>query len=105
MANTVEQVSQVLRRIYNKGFEKRGEYRIQRSDLRSPPLFDMARLEGGTIERLRACLREEGYLLTSLDTDDDSRADIWIVQRIGNLQQKRLADDEIITRVTEPEDE
>ena len=101
MPKTPEDVARLLIRIYRKGFEKRGAYRILRSSLRDEPLFDMRRLEGTTIQELHECLRERGYLLTPLDQDDFSHAQAWIVQRLQNLENRRLADDDVIASVTD----
>jgi hypothetical protein len=105
MPKTPEEVAPLLIAIYRKGFNIKGTYRISRSSLRDMPLFDMARLEGTTIQQLHDCLREEGYLLTPLDQDDFSSARMWVVQRLGHLENRPLADENIIASVTDEQEE
>ena len=97
MARSVNEVGIILENIYFNGFEEsRGPYKITRSTLRK--IFDMGRLEGGTLIHLHEELRDDGFLLYPLDEDDFSKAKLWVVDWMSRLETRPIADYKALER-------
>ena len=61
----------------------------------------MGRVEATTLQTLHDVLRERGFLLTPLDNDDYSTAQMWVVQRLVTLQARPIVNDGMLAEEEE----
>jgi DNA-binding MarR family transcriptional regulator len=96
----VQVLAALLENIYWNGFEHRGTaYRIARSRLRD--LTDVERLEPGTMKKLIERVKEDGFVLYTVDKGDYARAREWILDKREKLKKLPLADDTAIKNADE----
>jgi hypothetical protein len=100
----VQLLATLLENIYWNGFrERRGtSYRINRSRLRD--LADVQRFEIGTLEKLVARLKADGFILYPLDNNDFGATE-WVFDKRDTLRALPLADDAAIRNADDRADD